>query len=188
MGWTIFLVVCAAVVAVGLYVIYAYNALVTARQRSQEAWSGIDVQLKRRSNLVPNLVETVKGYAGHEKDLLEEVTQMRSKVDHSGDAAVDQRAAAEGQLGGALIRLMAVAENYPALRASENFQALQTSLDEIERDIQHARRYYNGAARMQNIRVQSFPSNLIATRFGFDLAQFFELDSPDERQVPAVSF
>lgn len=175
-------VACAAV----LYGVIIFNSLVGLRQKVAEAWSGIDVQLKRRSNLIPNLVETVKGYASHEKDLLDQITQTRAKVAVSPDVA--DRAAAEGQLGMALSRFFAVAEAYPDLKASQNFQDLHRSLDEIERDIQHARRYYNGAVRMLNIRVQSFPSNIVAGRFGFQQAAFFELETPAERDVPKVDF
>ncbi len=172
--------------AVAIYGVVIYNALVALRQKVAEAWSGIDVQLKRRSNLVPNLVETVKGYASHEKDLLDQLTRVRATAAGQGDVA--GRAAAEGQLGAVLSRLFAVAEAYPDLKASRNFQDLHASLDEIERDIQHARRYYNGAVRMLNVKVQSFPSNLIASRFGFGEATFFELETPAERDVPKVSF
>ncbi|SEH58474.1 LemA family protein [Paracoccus alkenifer] len=172
--------------AAAIYGVVIYNALVALRQKVAEAWSGIDVQLKRRSNLVPNLVETVRGYASHEKELLDRLTRTRASAAEPGDVA--GRAAAEGQLGAALTRLFAVAEAYPDLKASRNFQDLHASLDEIERDIQHARRYYNGAVRMLNVKVQSFPSNLIAGRFGFHEAAFFELESPAERDVPKVSF
>ncbi|WP_299844519.1 LemA family protein [uncultured Paracoccus sp.] len=187
MGWSWLVVVLVLVVGAGLYVILAYNGLVAARQRTGEAWSGIDVQLKRRSNLVPNLVEVVKGYAAHETEVLQQVTQTRARVEGKGDS-VGERAAAEARLGGALAGLVALAENYPDLKASQNFRDLHASLDEIERDIQHARRYYNGAVRVLNTKVQSFPSKLVAARFGFGLAEYFELDSPAERQVPGVSF
>ena len=187
MGWSWLAVVLVLVVGAGLYVILSYNGLVAARQRSGEAWSGIDVQLKRRSNLVPNLVEVVKGYAAHETDVLQQVTQLRTRVGGDGET-VAARAAVEARLGGALAGLVALAEGYPDLKASQNFRDLQASLDEIERDIQHARRYYNGAVRVLNTKVESFPSNLIASRFGFGLAEYFELDSPAERQVPGVSF
>ncbi|AUH64240.1 LemA family protein [Paracoccus zhejiangensis] len=186
MGWSWLVVVLVLIAGAGLYVILAYNGLVAARQRTGEAWSGIDVQLKRRSNLVPNLVEVVKGYAAHETEVLQQVTQTRARV--GSDGSVGERAAAEARLGGALAGLVALAENYPDLKASQNFRDLHASLDEIERDIQHARRYYNGAVRVLNTKVQSFPSNLVAARFGFGLAEYFELDSPTERQVPGVSF
>lgn len=176
------------VVAVIGYVIMTYNGLVKARQMVKEAWSGIDVQLKRRANLIPNLVKTVKGYAKHEKDAFNEVTKLRTaagKVD-SGDVA--GRAKAEGMLGMALGRLMAVAEAYPDLKANANFLDLQNSLETIETEIQMARRYYNGATRDLNTKVESFPSNLIAGQFGFSQANYFEIENAAERAVPQVGF
>ena len=184
MAWL--LGVAGILLAIALYGVMIFNALVSLRQKVAEAWSGIDVQLKRRSNLIPNLVETVKGYAGHERDLLDQVTRTRAQAESSGDVA--ERAKAEGQLGAALARIFAVAEAYPDLKASKNFQDLHSSLEEIERDIQHARRYYNGAVRMLNVKVQSFPSNLVASRFGFQDAKFFELDDPAARELPKVAF
>ncbi|RJL01221.1 LemA family protein [Paracoccus siganidrum] len=184
MNWIIILAIAAGGLA--LYAVAVYNRLVGLRQRTREAWSGIDVQLKRRSNLIPNLVETVRGYVTHEKDLLDQITRSRAAA--SGSDSVAERAAVEGQLGAVLGRLFAVAEAYPDLKASRNFQDLHASLDGIERDIQHVRRYYNGAVRMLNIAVQSFPSNLIAGLFGFRQADYFELDDPSERAVPQVAF
>lgn len=176
-----------AVVLVG-YVIVTYNGLVRLRQMVREAWSGIDVQLKRRADLIPNLIETVKGYAAHEKDTLREVTEMRTRAQSIPADNVAGRAAAEGMLGQALGRLMAVAEAYPDLKANENFRELQTSLASIESEIQMSRRYYNGSTRDLNVMVESFPSNLIAGQFGFAQAEYFELDDPKDRDLPKVAF
>jgi len=175
------------VVVIG-YVILMYNGLVRSRQMVQEAWSGIDVQLKRRADLIPNLVETVKGYAAHEKDTLREVTEMRTRAQNVAPGDVAGRAAAEGMLGAALGKLMAVAEAYPDLKANENFRDLQGTLDKIEGELQMARRYYNGSAREMNVKVESFPSNLVAGQFGFSTAEYFELENPADRQTPQVKF
>lgn len=175
-------------ILVVLYVILTYNALVRLRQMVREAWSGIDVQLKRRADLIPNLIETVKGYATHEKDTLQRVTELRTQVQAVPENNVAGRAVAEGLLGQALGRLMAVAEAYPDLKANENFRELQSSLATIEGEIQMARRYYNGATRELNVKVESFPSNLIAERFAFTRAEFFELEDPGDRAVPKVAF
>lgn len=171
-----------------LYGISIYNGLVKARQMAEEAWSGIDVQLKRRSNLIPNLVETVKGYADHESDTLAEVTRMRTNAQNVATGDVAGRAVAEGLLGQALGRLMAVAEAYPDLKANQNFSELQDALQTVEDEIQMSRRYYNGATRDMNVRVESFPSNLVANNFGFRKAEYFEIDDPQDRAVPDVSF
>lgn len=176
------------VVAIIGYIIITYNGLVKARQMVKEAWSGIDVQLKRRANLIPNLVDTVKGYAKHEADTLEEVTKMRTAAGNVDSGDVAGRAAAEGMLGMALGRLMAVAEAYPDLKANENFLDLQNSLETIETEIQMARRYYNGTTRDLNTKIESFPSNLIAGQFGFSQADYFEIEDASERAVPKVGF
>lgn len=147
------------VVVIAIYVVIVYNGLVRARQMVQEAWSGIDVQLKRRADLIPNLIETVKGYAAHERQALEEVTAMRTRAQSVPSGDVQARAQAEGMLGQALGRLLAIAEAYPDLKANQNFTQLQTTLETLESEIQMSRRYYNGAARDLNIRVESFPSN-----------------------------
>jgi LemA protein len=166
-------------------VISLYNGMVQARNLAQEGWSGIDVQLKRRADLIPNLVEAVKGYAGHEKTVLEDVTALRAKTQQAADPA--QRAIAEGMLTAALGKLMMVAENYPDLKASQNFQELQKSLADTEDQIQLARRYYNGASRDMNIKVQSFPGNLVAGMFGFHQMNYFELENPADRNAPKVA-
>jgi len=181
--WIILAIVAAAIV----YAIVAFNRLVRTRQMANEAWSGIDVQLKRRSELVPNLVETVKGYAGHERGVLDEVTQLRGAARAVPEGDVAARAQAEGALSGALGRLFALSENYPDLKASANFLGLQQQLADLENELQMARRYYNGAVRNQNVLVQSFPSNLIAGAFGFTPRDFFELDDAGARDAPQVS-
>jgi LemA protein len=168
-------------------VISIYNSLVLARQTVREGWSGIDVQLKRRADLVPNLVETVKGYASHERHTLEEVIAARSQAVNVPLDDVEGRARAETTLSHALGKLFALSEAYPELRANENFLELQGSLEQIEDDIQMARRYFNGATRDFNVKVDSFPSNLIAKQYGFSLAPYFEVEDAD-RVVPAVKF
>ncbi len=171
---------------VALWGVAIYNTLVSMRTHVNEGWSGIETQLKRRANLIPNLVETVKGYAKHEQSTLEEVTSMRTRAMAGG--SISDRAAAEGALTAALGHLMAVAEAYPDLKANENFKSLQGDLRDTEDQIQLARRYYNGTVRELNIKVQAFPSNLIANNFGFSKAEFFELENESERAVPQVSF
>ncbi|QFT33609.1 LemA family protein [Roseibium porphyridii] len=178
----------ALLIALSVLVIFLYNALVKKRQMVEEGWSGIEVQLKRRSNLVPNLVETVKGYASHEQETLDAVTQLRTSISSIPADNIAGRAKAEGELTKALGRLFAVAEAYPDLKASQNFTDLHQSLDEIENAIQMARRYYNGAVRGLNVAVESFPSNLIASQFKFDKAEYFEIEDDAERSVPKVTF
>lgn len=181
-------IVLAVLVAVIIYGISLYNQLVKHRQMVEEGWSGIDVQLKRRVDLIPNLIETVKGYATHERAALEEVTEMRTRASAVPAGDVAGRAQAEGLLSQALSRLFAVAEAYPDLKASQNFSDLHESLDQIENALQMARRYYNGAVRGLNVAVESFPSNLVANRFKFEKAEYFEIDDPADRAVPSVSF
>lgn len=173
---------------IAAYAVVIYNGLVKARQMVREAWSGIDVQLKRRADLIPNLLETVKGYASHEKDTLAEVTEMRTRAQGVPAGDVAGRAAAEGMLSQALGKLFAVAEAYPDLKANENFRDLQQSLDKMETEIQMARRYYNGAARDLNVQVESFPSNLVANTFKFEQADYFEIENDADRAVPEVDF
>ncbi len=179
-------IVVAAGVGVILYVVATYNGLVRNRNLVREGWSGIDVQLKRRANLVPNLVETVKGYAAHEQATLEAVTTARTR---SLDAATTSgQAEAENVLTQALGRLFALAEAYPELKADAGFRQLQEQLYEIEGDLEKARRYYNGTARKLNTQIEQFPSNLVAGQFGFDQADYFEIEDPTERAVPQVAF
>lgn len=157
-----------------------YNRLVRLRQMVREGWSGILVQLQRRADLVPELVETVKGYAVHERGTLAEVVRLRQAASALGDGEPGQRGAIEQALSGALSRILALAEAYPDLKASANFLALQQALADTEEQIQYARRYYNGAVRMLNIRIEQFPSNLVARATGFAHADYFELDDPDD--------
>lgn len=181
-------IVLGLIVLIGLYLVYIYNDLVRKRQMVREGWSGIDVQLKRRSDLIPNLVEAVKGYATHERAAFEAVTEMRTRAAGIDPADVAGRARAEGMLTQALGKLFAVAEAYPELKASANFRELQSSLEGVEDALQMARRYYNGAVRALNVVVESFPSNLVARRFGFTQEEYFEIEDPAERAVPRVSF
>ena len=175
-----------AIVIVLAAIAALYNALVRGKNMVEEAWSSIDVQLKRRHDLVPNLVSAVRQYASHEKNLFDEISTARARsLSVQGDVAA--QAKAEGLLSGALSRLFAVAEAYPELKASENYRQLQLSLATLEDEIQMARRYYNGAAREQNDRVRQFPGNIVAGFFHFAPATYFELDSPAERAVPDVS-
>jgi len=182
------LVLVAIVVVIGLYVISLYNKLVKNRQSVEEGWSGIDVQLKRRSNLIPNLLAAVKGYMKHEKGLLESITQMRAHANDVSDKGPGERGKAEGALSAGLMNLFAVMENYPDLKANQNVMDFQNSLSEIEDQIQMSRRYYNGAAKVMNVSVESFPSNLVANHFSFIKAEFFEIDDEAARQVPKVEF
>jgi len=179
------LLVLAVVVLLGVFLIGMYNSLVQMRVRSESAWSDIDVQLKRRHDLIPNLVETVKGYAAHEKDTFENIAKFRSMA-MQATGPVD-KAAAENQLTGALKSLFAVAENYPQLQASQEFTQLQNSLNEIEDAIQNARRYYNAVVRDLNTKIQSFPTNILAGMYGFQQKEFFEAAATDREPV-AVKF
>lgn len=178
-------------IIITLYVISLYNRLVDKRTRAEEAWSGIEVQLKRRHNVIPNLVETVKGYASHEQETLEKVVQARNQAVAASQNNTATTALAESALTGALRQLFALAEAYPDLKANQNFLDLQAQLKELEDQIQMARRFYNGSARDLNILIDSFPSNLVAKRFTFTKMAFFELDEQDAAQVqqpPKVSF
>jgi len=159
-----------------LYGIYVFNKLVRTRNRVDNAWSQIDVQLRRRYDLIPNLVETVKGYAAHERELFEEVTRARSQGEQA--ATVADQAHAENQLTAGLRRLIAVAEQYPQLKASENFLGLQEELTSTESKIAYARQFYNDEVTLLNNLVQSFPSNIVAGIAGFKTRQFFEIDEP----------
>jgi LemA protein len=167
-------------------VVAGYNRPVALTQRSEEAWSDVDVQLKRRTDLVPNLVETMKGYAAHERGTFDAVRRARNAA--AAATTPEARARAEGQLTDALRQLFAVAAAYPELRASENFRALQSQLAEIEDAIQSSRRSYNAVVRDLNTTVDSFPSNLIASFFRFVKRAYFELERPEDRQAPRVSF
>ena len=183
MGFLIFLI---AVGGVIFYVVSLYNGLVKLRNGAESAWSDIDVQLKRRYELIPNLVETVKGYAQHEQGTFTEVTNARSQAMQANGP--EAKAAAEGNLSRVLKSLFAVAEAYPELRANQNFLSLQEELSSLENAIQNARRYYNAVVRDLNTRCEAFPSNLVASGFGFRKKEYFELDAPEERTAPSVSF
>ncbi|MEZ5728102.1 MAG: LemA family protein [Burkholderiaceae bacterium] len=181
------LVVLAIVAGIAIYAIKIYNDLVRSRQMVKEGWSGISVQLKRRFDLIPNMVEAVKGYLKHEREVLENVTAARNQAQAAGDANPGERGRAEGMLGAALGRLLAVVENYPELKANQNVMDLQGALKDIEDQIQMSRRYYNGAVRELNTAVEQFPSNIVANMFHFETAEFFEIENPAEREVPKVS-
>lgn len=173
------------VVVVG-YLIYAYNALVSQRNLVAEGWSGIDVQLKRRADLIPNLVETVKGYASHEDKLFRDIAELRAKSIAGGSVA-DQSAVGQAMTA-ALGRLFAIAEAYPELKADANFRDLQDKLAGVEDEIQMSRRYYNGAVRTFNTMIESFPSNFVANFFRFVKAEFFDIGDVAQRETPKVDF
>ena len=179
-------IVIGLVVLLGLYWILERNSMVGARNRVDEAWSGIDVQLKRRHDLVPNLVESVKGYATHERETFEKVTQARAAAMQASGPAESGKA--ESQLSSALGGLRVVAEQYPELRATENFQQLQRQLSELEDEIQASRRIYNSNVQQYNTRIQQFPWSIIANQGGFTAKTFFEIGDAAERETPQVSF
>jgi LemA protein len=175
----------AIVAVVAGYAIYAYNRLTRLKFLVSEGWSGIDVQLKRRADLIPNLVEVVKGYAAHERSLFENLTKLRAQIMSGGSVA--SQAEAGQAMAAQLSRLFALAEAYPELKADANFRKLQEQLAEIEDQLQMARRYYNGTVRNLNTMIEQAPSNLIAQGFGFRSAEFFEVDDDSQRQVPQIS-
>ena len=178
-------VVIGIIVLLALMMLGMYNGLVRSRVRTREAWSGIDVQLKRRADLVPNLVETVRGYASHERETFENVTRARAMLDKAGGPA--QAAEANNQLSQALRSLFAVAENYPQLKANENFLALQNELTDLEEKIAYARQFYNRNVTDFNTRIQVVPNVFMANMFGFQPFEFFEAEE-EAREVPQVSF
>jgi LemA protein len=182
MAWVPLIVIAVLV----LLIVGMYNQLVRLKVQCENAWSDIDVQLKRRYDLIPNLIETVKGYASHEKQTLEAVITARNRAMTAGTPAT--KAEAEGVLVQSLKSLFALAEAYPQLRAVESFTQLQGSLNGIEEAVQSARRYYNAVVRDLNTKIAEFPSNLIANMFGFTTREFFEIAEATERQVPKVSF
>jgi LemA protein len=169
-----------------LFVIGIYNALVRLRNQVDNAWSQIDVQLKRRHDLIPNLVETAKGYMKHERETFEAITEARSRA--MGAKSVAEAGQAEGQLADALSKFMLVVENYPDLKANQNFLALQEELTSTENKIAFARQSYNDQVLFYNNKIQMFPSNIVAGSFGFAKRDFFEVETPAEREVPKVSF
>lgn len=177
------------VAVIVIWLIATYNGLIRSKNQVDEAWSDIDVQLKRRYDLIPNLIDTVKGYAKHERELFEKVTQARANA-MKAEAAGDPKASgeAENMLAGTLKTLFAVAENYPTLKADQNFAKLQDELSDTENKIQASRRFYNGNVRDFNTKVQVFPTNMIANMLGFKSREFFEIDNEAERATPKVQF
>jgi LemA protein len=180
------LIVIGVIVLLAIIYVLIRNGIIASRNRVDEAWSGIDVQLKRRHDLVPNLVETVKGYATHEREVFERVTQARADAMKANGVNATQ--AAEGQLGGALADLRAVAENYPNLKATENFQQLTRNLSELEDEIQASRRIYNSNVQSYNTKIQQFPSSIVASQGDFTAREFFEIENAAEREPVQVSF
>jgi LemA protein len=180
------IIIAVLVVVLVLVFIGVNNSMIGARNRCDEAWSGIDVQLKRRHDLIPNLVETVKGYATHERETFEKVTQARADAMKAQGPA--QSSAAEGRLSAVLGDLRAIAENYPELRATENFQQLSRNLSEVEDEIQAARRIYNSNVQAYNTKIQVFPNSLIANSRGFQAKEFFEIEDAADREPVKVSF
>jgi LemA protein len=186
-GVTIAIIVVVAIIVIAvLYYIGKRNSLIGARNRVDESWSGIDIQLKRRHDLVPNLVETVKGYAAHESQVFEKATKARAEA--MSAHSVGDTAKAEQNLTGALTDLRAVAENYPTLRATENFQQLSRSLSELEDEIQASRRIYNSNVQAYNTDIQQFPASIIAKQGGFEEREFFEIEDPAQREPVSVDF
>jgi LemA protein len=180
------IIIAVLVVVLVLVFIGVNNSMIGARNRCDEAWSGIDVQLKRRHDLIPNLVETVKGYATHERETFEKVTQARAEAMKAQGPA--QSSAAEGRLSAVLGDLRAIAENYPELRATENFQQLSRNLSEVEDEIQASRRIYNSNVQAYNTKIQVFPNSLIANSRGFQPKEFFEIEDAGDREPVQVSF
>jgi len=170
--------------AILFWLIFIYNRFIKKKNVVREAWSGIDVQLKRRYDLIPNLVDAVKGYSSYEKELMQDITNLRSKSMRLNSPG--EKSQPESDLSGRLKTLLAVAENYPDLKASSSFLNLQQQLTEVEDQIQYARRYYNGAVRDYNTMVQSFPSNIVASIFGFKQEEFFMITLATERQIPEI--
>jgi LemA protein len=183
---TIVLIIVVIVIVLALFLVLTYNGMVRGRNKVDEAWSGIDVQLKRRHDLVPNLVETVKGYATHEREVFQAVTDARTRAMSASTPA--QAGAAEGILGQAIGRLFAVAEAYPDLKASQNFLELQGTLNQLESEIAASRRIYNSNVQTFNTKIQSFPGVFIAGPFGFSKREFFVIENAADRDPVAVSF
>jgi len=173
-------------IILGLWIVMIYNGLVRLKVRTNEAWADIDVQLKRRHDLIPNLVETVKGYAAHERELFEKVTQARANAMNAQNP--EEKGQAENMLTGALKSLFAVSENYPQLRANENFLELQRELSDTENKIQAARRFYNGNVRDLNTKIQVFPDSIVANMLNIKKKEFFEIEEPKEKEAVKVEF
>ena len=187
-GAIVGIVVGVVVLLVALWLFVTYNGLVKLRNQTKNAWAQIDVQLKRRHDLIPNLVETVKGYAAHERQTFEAVTQARNMAVGAIGKGVGEQARAEGGLSGALSKLFAVAEQYPTLKANENFLALQEELSSTENKISFSRQFYNDSVLNYNNKIQMAPSNMVAGVFGFKTGEFFQVEAPEEREAPKVSF
>lgn len=183
---SVFVALLVIVAVVILWFVAIYNKLIKLRNMKEEGWSGIDVQLKRRANLIPNLIESVKGYMGHEKSVLEEVTRLRSQAMNASN--VEGKIAAESALTSMLGKFFALAENYPDLKADQNFIDLQKQLAEVEDHIQMSRRYYNGTVRNLNVGIETFPNTIVATMFNFEKGEFFEVEDEADRAVPKVDF
>lgn len=183
---TFFLVFIVIIVVIGFYAVSLYNGLVKLRNQVKNAWSQIDVQLKRRHDLIPNLIETVKGYMKHEKETLENITEARSRA--MGADSVADKAKAETELNGAMSKFFVVVENYPDLKANQNFLSLQEELTSTENKISFSRQNYNDQVLFYNNKIQMFPSNIVAGMFGFKEEVFFEIEEPKEREVPKVNF
>ncbi len=183
---TLLWIIIILVILIILWIIGMYNGLIKLKTRTEEAWADIEVQLKRRYDLIPNLIETVKGYAAHEKEIFEKVAEARTKAMTA--QTTQEKAEAENGLTNTLKSLFAIAENYPQLKASENFLKLQDELSDTENKIQAARRFYNANVRDFNIKIKVFPTNLIARHLGFQPKEFFEINQPEERENVKVKF
>lgn len=183
---TVLLIILAIVVVIAIFIISVYNSLVKARQKVKNAWSQIDVQLQRRFDLIPNLVECVKGYMTHESEVLEKVTSLRTSW--SGAKNVEEKAKLDNELSGALKTIMAVSENYPDLKANQNFAELQNSLSDTENKVSFSRQFYNDTVTMFNTKTETFPSNIIASMFNFKQEPLFKVDSEEARQNVKVDF
>lgn len=179
-------IILAVIAVIIFWFVAVYNGLIRLRNQTNEAWSDIDVQLRRRYDLIPNLVETVKGYASHERVVFEKVTEARTRA--MGAQTVAEKGQAENVLAGTLKTLFAVAENYPQLRASENFAKLQDELSDTENKIQASRRFYNGNVRDFNIKIQKFPDNIVASTFSFKAREFFEIEEAAAKEPVKVKF
>ena len=186
MEMSIFSIVLVLLILIVAWLVWTYNRFIRHKNNVREAWSGIDVQLKRRHNLIPNVIETVKGYLSHEQGTLDSLTRLRTGTDDG--ESVSKIAQHESNLSRAIGGILAVAEGYPDLKANTGFLDLQQKLHETEEQVQLARRYYNGTVRDWNVLVESFPSNLIASMFRFELAEYFEIELATERAVPKVDF
>jgi len=180
------IIILVVLVAIGLWIVMIYNGLIRLRVRTNEAWSDIDVQLKRRYDLIPNLINTVKGYATHEKELFENVTKARANAMNAQNP--EEKAGAENMLSDTLKSLFAVSENYPQLRANENFLELQRELSDTENKIQASRRFYNGNVRDLNTKIQVFPDSIVANMLKIGKREFFEIEDVKEKETPKVEF